>query len=456
MTHPVVVVGGGITGLAAAYGLHRAGVDVTLLEASDRLGGKILTTDFAGTRVEMGPDSFLGRDPILVDLCVELGLAEALVPPSGFGAQVWLETGLRPLPASTYFGIPLDIGAARRCQVLTRGGAFRARVGALLPQRRRDADVSVGHIVKRRFGRQVLERMVDPILAGTRAGDPFEVSTQAGLPEAWAALESGKRLTRALRGTGRRRRGRAAPPFYGLRGGMQQLTGALAAALPRFTTRTHVAAHTIRPGPDGYVVGTSVGDVEASGVVLATPARSTAALVSALSQGAAEELNDLEAADVAIAAFAYDGDVRLPKGSGLLVPSSRRRVLTGATWYSSKWPHTGHGDSTIVRCFAGRAVNDPLPDDHDELMDILHADLADALGGLPDPIERQGIRWSAGLPVYRVGHVGRVGAIEDALADHPTVRLAGASFRGSGLPDCVRQAGAAAREVAASLGVTAR
>jgi oxygen-dependent protoporphyrinogen oxidase len=451
MSHPVVVIGGGITGLVAAYRLRQAGVDVTLVEASDRLGGKILTTDFAGSRVEMGPDSFLGRDPILLELCAELGLADDLTPPSGFGAQVWLETGLRPLPASTYLGIPLDIEAARRCQILSPTGAFRARIGAALPRKRVTTDVSVGRLVKRRFGREVLERMVDPVLAGTRAGDPFEVSTQMALPEAWTALQNGRRLTNALRRAARSGGPRATPPFYGLKGGMRQLTDNLVAAMPRFTTRTHVAAHAVRQDRDAYVVETTVGNVDASGVVITTPARASAALIAPLSEEAAASMRELEAADVAIAAFAYEGRLRLPKGSGLLVPSSRRRILTGATWYSSKWPHAAPADATIVRCFAGRAVGDPLPDDHDELMDILHADLGEALGGLPEPMSRQGIRWSGGLPIYRVDHLGRIGAIERSLADHPNIRLAGASFRGSGLPDCARQAAAAAGAVAAEV-----
>jgi protoporphyrinogen/coproporphyrinogen III oxidase len=456
MTHPVVVVGGGITGLVAARCLHEARVDVTLVEASDRLGGKILTTDFAGTRVEMGPDSFLGNDPMLLELCADLRLADELIAPSGFGAQVWLDEGLRPLPMSTYFGIPLDIGAARRSQILSPAGALRARVGASLPGTRHATDVSVGHVVKRRFGRQVLERMVDPVLAGTRAGDPYEVSTQAALPEAWSALEKGRRLTKALRGGRRSGGARGAPPFYGLQGGMQRLVDALTGALPRFTTRTHVAAHAIRQEGDDYVVETSVGDVEASGVVVTTPARMAAVVLAPLSEEAAGSIRRLEAADVAIATFSYEGLLRLPKGSGLLLPSARRRTLTGATWYSSKWPHAAPADTTIVRCFAGRAAGDALPDDHDELMDVLHADLSEALGGLPEPTGRQGIRWSGGLPIYRVGHLGTVEAIERSLAIHPRIRVAGAWLRGSGLPDCVRQATAAAEAVAAEVVTHAR
>jgi oxygen-dependent protoporphyrinogen oxidase len=455
MTHPVIVIGGGITGLVAAYRLHEAGADVTLIESSDRLGGKILTTDFAGTRVEMGPDSFLARDPILVDLYAELGLADDLVAPTGFGAQVWLDEGLHRLPTSTYFGIPLDVRAAAASGILTRTGAWRARAGALFPESRHKTDMSVGHVVKRRFGRQVLGRMVDPILAGTRAGDPFEVSTEAALPEVWAALEKGRRMTKALR-RARSSEGNAAPPFHGSKGGMHQLPDALVARMPRFTTRTHVAADVVRARENGYVVETSVGDMDASGVVIATPARASAALVAPLSEEASTSIGALDGADVAIATFSYEGGVALPAGSGLLVPSSRRKVLTGATWYSSKWPHIARDDSTIVRCFAGRAIGDPLPDDHDELLNILHAELSEAVGGLPEPIARQGIRWSAGLPIYRVGHLDRVATIERALAGHPKVRVVGASFRGSGLPDCARQATTAANSIAAELGLTPR
>ena len=455
MTHPVVVIGGGISGLVAAHRLHRAGMDVTVIEASDRLGGKVLTTGFAGGRVEMGPDSFLARDPILLDLCDELGLSDELIPPVGFGAQVSLEDGLRRLPVSTYFGIPLHVPGARRTGILTGAGALRARIGSWFPQRRPAEDVAVGAFVRSRFGRQVLGRMVDPVLAGTRAGDPDEISLRAALPEAWDALSNGRRLTSELR---RQRSGdhHAPPPFFGLRAGMHRLVDALVDALPRFTPRTHVTATGITAADDHYVVGTSVGELEASGVIVAAPPRAAATMLEGLSDEAAAGIGELSAVDVAIATYAYDGELELPEGSGLLVPASRNKVLTGATWYSRKWPHAVPPGTTVIRCFAGRTQDHRMPEDHDELLQVMHDQLSDAVGGLPEPVARQGIRWSAALPIYRVGHLERVEAIEQALAEHPRVRLAGAAYRGSGLPDCARGASEAAAGVAGELGATAR
>lgn len=455
MTAPVVVVGGGFTGLVAAYRLRRLGIDVELLEASDRLGGKIRTEHLDGMRVELGPDSFLWRDPIMVTLCDEIGLSDHLVSPVGFGAQVWLEDGLRRLPSANYFGMPLDVEAARRSGILSGRGALRARFDRVLPMRRRREDIAVGALVRSRFGREVLERMVDPILAGTRAGDLDQISVQSALPEAWAAVRRGHSITREI-GSARTSEA-SAPPFYGLRRGMDRLVEALLAAAEGVVVRTSTSATNLRHRDgDGYLVETSAGTLPASGVIVTSPPRTAAAMLQHLAADAAQTLRTFAAADVVIAPIAFPGELRLPEGSGLLVPSSQGRTLTGATWYSRKWPQGASSNRTVIRCFAGRTDGDELPDDDEALVKTLVTDLADAVGELPEPMTARVQRWSEGLPIYSVGHNRRMHDIELALSAHPEVRLAGAAYRGSGLPDCARQALNAADSVAATLGVTGR
>ena len=455
MSEPVVVIGGGFTGLVAAYRLRQLGIDVYLVEGSDRLGGKIRTEHLDGMRVELGPDSFLWREPIMVTLCDEIGLSDHLVAPVGFGAQVWLEDGLKRLPSATYFGMPLDIDAARSSGILSPAGAFRARLDRVFPMRKRSKDLGVAELVRRRFGREVLERMVDPILAGTRAGNLDEISVEAALPEAWAAVTGGRSVTKQVRSA---RSGEpSAPPFYGLRRGMDRLVEALLAGADGVDVRTSMPATNVRHRDgEGYLVETAAGTLRASGVIVTTPPPAAASVLEHLAPDVAESLHAFDAADVVIAPIAFPGDLELPEGSGLLVPSSRARTLTGATWYSRKWPHGASANRTVIRCFAGRTKDGNVPDDDDALIKTLVTDLADALGALPEPVTARVQRWPGGLPIYSVGHNRRMHGIERALADHPEVRLAGAAYRGSGLPDCARQALAAADSVAATLGVTGR
>lgn len=459
----VGVVGGGITGLTAAWTLAEAGVDVVVLEARKRLGGVIRTDLVEDVPVEAGPDAFLAGDEVLA-LCASVGLKDDLISPAVFGAYIWSRGGLRRLPPGVVLGLPARPLQAARAGLLSPLGAVRAGAEVFLPGPLDGPDVAVGALIRRRFGREVLERLVDPLLAGRRAGHPDDMSLRAAEPRVDTLARSHRSL---LVGLGRERRsGRlpaGPPPFLAPSGGMERLVDALAGGL-----RARLGPGCIRTGSP--VAGVSArgggmrleldggGAVHVDGVVVCVPAPHAARLVRGLSGDAGRELDGIPFASTAVVTFVYPpGSFELPSnGSGFLVPGSEGRTMAACTWYSVKWPASSPADGGIVvRAFVGRAGIDPaLRLDDEALAALLQSELADALRPRTDPRRACVTRWEGSLPQYRVGHEERVARIEDALSGHPRLALAGAAYRGSGIPDCVSGARAAARRMLRALAVT--
>ncbi|MFN2489654.1 MAG: protoporphyrinogen oxidase [Actinomycetota bacterium] len=450
------MVGGGIAGLVAARALADT-TRVVLFEAEARLGGKILTTELEGGVTEAGPDSFLTRDPHAVRLCEELGLATELVAPAAFGAHIWIGDRLHPLPSGSVLGVPASPAAVMRSGILSASGAARALVDLVLPGPLTGPDVSVGSLVRRRFGAEVLERLVDPILAGTRAGSADDMSLAAAAPPIDAVARRHRSVLLGLMHEART--GHAGPPqFLGLRGGMQRLIERLRAnLLGRVELRCGIPVTRVAQQQEGYVVETREGPVAVSGVVLAAPARETAELLEKLSPRAADELRTIEYASIALVNLVYPpGAGMLPaSGSGILVPSTEGRTLAGCTWTSRKWPHLAPADGGLsFRCFVGRAGDDPaLSLSNDELARRAEEEVRAALGWSAAARTSSVIRWPRAIPQYAVGHNERMDRVEAALSACPGVALAGAGYRGSGLPDCIRQGEEAAQRVLA--GITA-
>lgn len=450
------MVGGGITGLVAARALVRdQGVDALVLEASGRLGGKVRTDELAGWPIELGPDSFLARDACGVELCRALGLEHELVRPAEFGAQLWARGAMRPLPDGFFLGLPSSPWALLRARVLSPAGAARALGDLVLPGSVRGGDVSIGSLVRHRFGDEVLERLVDPILAGTRAGTPDLMSLEAAAPEIDSIARSHRSVMLGLAHARRSGRLSGGPPdFVAPRRGMQALIDRLHDDIDsRVEVVTGVSVTGIQAGGNGEVV-LDCGDGEArvaDGVVLAVPTHEAAAVVAGLSPQAATALRGISCASVAIVNLLYDpGVVTLPaRGSGMLVPRKEGRTLTGCTWFSRKWPHRRPPDGgSLIRGFIGRAGEDPsLRLDDEALVRRVHAELRLALGVPTGPRAAKVTRWPRAIPQYEVGHNRRVQTIEDSLARRAPVVVAGAGYRGSGLPDCIRQGGEAAARV---------
>lgn len=454
--HAVAIVGGGITGLVAAFTLQTENpdIDVVLLEASDRLGGKLRTERLHGIQIEAGADSFLARTTDAPDLCRELGLEDELVAPAVFGGAVWRDGKAKRIPPGTVMGVPTSARAIVRADPLSTAGKIRAMGDLILPGRLQGNDVSVAELIGRRFGKQVLDRLVDPLLAGTRAGAAHEMSLRAALPEIDRAARSHSSVMVGLRrGSGART---AAPAFFAPRGGMTRLVEALRRRLTDVEIKTGARVDRIleaRRG--GYVVHRDGGEsIEAMSVILTVPSHIAAEILRDTNGSAAVGLTRIAHASVASITLVYPaGTMRFPRGtSGFLVPSGEGRLLSAGTWWSLKWPHAVPDSLDVVRCFVGRAGRHPALDgDDNRLIEAASRELNELLGGDAVPSDGTVARWDEGLPQYEVGHLGRVSRIEGALERSEGIVLAGADYRGSGIPDCIAQARRAARRVVAGL-----
>jgi len=437
----LTVVGGGLAGLAAAWEACRAGAEVRVLEAAERLGGRVASAPLAGRTVALGADAFLVRPPhtAAADLCRELGLAGELVAPAARGAWLWAGGRLRPLPAAAVLGAPAGLAGlaqAARGGLLSPAGVARAAADVVRPGGPGPAgDASVAEVVARRLGRQVADRLVDPLVGGVHAGSAGRLSAEAVAPQLLAASRSGRSLLLAL-GRQRRAAGAAGPAFAAPAGGPDRLVAALVERL--------------RAAGAELATGAAVDELPGPGpVVLAVPAGTAADLVGAASPEASAGLRAVEHASVVLVALAYRVAAlpRPPAGTGFLVPAAEGRLLTACSFGSAKWPAWADQDHLVLRASAGRAGDGrALALDDGELVERLHGELAAALGLREAPVDSVVARWPGAFPQYTVGHLGRLAAVEAALAaDRPGVALAGASYRGVGIPACIAQGRAAAR-----------
>jgi oxygen-dependent protoporphyrinogen oxidase len=445
----VVVVGAGITGLATARFLSQAGVAVTVVEAGDHPGGKIQTRELAGVPVEAGPDTFLARVPWAVDLCRELGLGEELVAPATGKAWLWIGDRLRPLPERHVLGVPTALRPLLRSGVLTAAGVARASLDLVLPRTRPGPDPSVEAVVGRRMGRQVVERLVDPLVGGINAGRADVLSLAA---TARPIAEGAARSRSLVLGLRRATPGPGGPVFLGVAGGMHRLVDRLVEDIDDLRPGTAVTSITL--GKDGYLLGCAeADDIGADAVVLTVPSFAAAEMVSALSPVAAGHLAAIRHASVVTATLAYRpaAVTRALEGAGMLVPRVEGRLITACTWSTTKWPALASSGLVLLRASAGRDGDDrAMALDDDEIVRRVHGELTEALGLSEEPVDSLVTRWSRGFPQYEVGHGARVDAIEAALvSDAPGVLVAGAAYRGLGIAACIEQARRAAALVSA-------
>lgn len=451
-----VVVGGGISGLAAAHKLAEDGHDVTVLEADDRLGGKIRTTEFAGRPVDEGPDAFLARIPHAVDLARRVGLGDELVSPGTGSASLWLGGGLKPIPAGLVLGVPVDFEPLAASGVLSEAGLARARQEPDLPGDPVTDDVTIGDLIRRRYGPEVHERLVDPLLGGINAGRTEELSLDVGAAQLAAVARRSASLTEGLRA-----QRLATPPdpsqpvFYAPRRGMGSLVDALTASLRGFgaDVRLGTPVFALERRADRWLVVAMDGTVfDADAIVLATPAFVSAPLLHPFSPVAADALRAITYASVALVTLSYPSAAfgQTFPGSGFLVPRTEGRMLTACSVFSNKWPHLAVDGEVVVRASVGRSGDDrALGLDDAALVDQVHDELAEMLGLAASPDATRVSRWMASFPQFPAGHLRAMDALEDTLRDDaPGIVVTGAYLRGVGIPACIGTARAAATTVA--------
>jgi protoporphyrinogen/coproporphyrinogen III oxidase len=445
----IAVIGGGITGLSAAYKLAgNPDVRAVLFEATDTLGGQIATHKEGRSWVELGADSFLARDPWAIDLCRELGLQEDLITPAVFGACIWWRGRLRRMPAGTMLGIPLHMGPVSRSGLLSPRGVARASAERFNRAPLRGPDISVARFVSQRFGREVLDRLVDPMLAGTRAGDARRVSLAAALPEVDALARRYPSLLRAGRSV------EAPPPrFYSLTGGLETLIDALKRHLSSVSIQLHTAVTSLEEEDgEGVILRFARREpLRADGVVVALPPPQAARLMTTADARTAEQLAAMPYSTASLITMWFrrrDGLRIPPGGSGFLVPTRVRRTVAACTWWSRKWPVAqSDEDLEVLRCFiAGGAPGE----EDNRLIDRAMDDLGPMMGVTKRPFQAIVSQWDPALPLFEVGHLDRAASIHHAMAAHPHVVLAGIPERGSGITECVRRGIAAAEQVVGS------
>ncbi|MFJ1604905.1 protoporphyrinogen oxidase [Streptomyces sp. NPDC088253] len=449
-TGQVVVIGGGIAGLAAAHRLLDRGARVTVLEASDRVGGKLLPGEIAGARVDLGAESMLARRPEAVTLAREVGLADRLRPPATATASLWTRGALRPMPKGHVMGVPGT--AAALSGVLSDEGLARIGRDDELPRTEVGDDVAVGEFVAARLGREVVDRLVEPLLGGVYAGDAYRISMRLAVPQLFAAVRTHVSLTEAVReiqakAAAARQTG---PVFMGIEGGVGQLPLAVARSVRarggEIVTGAHVTE--LRRAEDGgwrVVAGGRV--LHADGVVVAVPAGAAAALLRAEAPAAATELAGVEYASMALVTLAYRrADIALPEGSGFLVPPVDGHTIKASTFASQKWGWLAeeNPDLLVLRTSVGRyGETEVLGRDDADLVDVSRHDLREATGLAAEPVATRVTRWNDGLPQYPVGHHARVARVREHVAKLPGLAVCGAAYDGVGIPACVASAYAA-------------
>jgi oxygen-dependent protoporphyrinogen oxidase len=457
MARTVAVIGGGISGLAAAWELCRpgAGVEVTLLEGSDRVGGKLRLEDVGGVRIDVGAESVLARRPEALALFEELGISDLTTHPAAVGASIVSRGRRWPMPRGTVMGVPSDPESVRGLL----SDEEVQRLASEVVHDAHDGDVSVGDLVDARLGPAVTDRLVEPLLAGVYAGHAREISAEQAVPALAAAARAGRPLldvareavTAAASGPMA-----ALPVFATLVGGLGRLPEVMSRELTGagVDIRTGCVVRELRREGSAWLVttGPTIAAVTEryDAVVLATPAAPAARLLRDVAGEAALALAGLEYASMAIVTLALDGPApeAIDGSSGFLVPPTEPLTIKASTFSSVKWPWlaAAHPERTYLRASIGRHREEAsLQRGDDELVEVALTDLHAVLGdGLPGPAATHVQRWGGGLPQYAVGHRSRLAPTRDLP---PGLALCGAAYDGVGIPACIASGRAAARAV---------
>ncbi|GHA02251.1 MULTISPECIES: protoporphyrinogen oxidase [Streptomyces] len=454
----VVVIGAGIAGLAAAHRLLGRGARVTVLEAGDRVGGKLLPGEIAGVRVDLGAESMLARRPEAVALAREAGLGELLQPPATATASIWTRGALRRMPKGHVMGVPGT--AAALAGVLSDEGLARIERDADLPRTEVGDDVAVGEYVAARLGREVVDRLVEPLLGGVYAGDAYRISMRSAVPQLFQAARTHASLTEGVREIQAKAAAQqqTGPVFMGIAGGVGRLPLAVADSVRarggEILTGTP-ARELRREAAGGWQITAGERVLRADAVIVAVPAPAAAALLRAESRGAAAELAAVEYASMALITLAYRrADLNLPEGSGFLVPPVDGRTIKASTFASRKWGWIAEEDPDVVvlRTSVGRhGETEVLGRDDADLVEVSRHDLREATGLAAVPLRTRVTRWTDGLPQYPVGHHARVARVREQIAKLPGLAVCGAQYDGVGIPACIASAYAAVDQLGGDL-----
>ena len=462
----VLVIGGGISGLAAARALARDGVPVTLAEGGRRLGGKIATERVDGFTIEHGPDSFLVTRPAAVTLARDLGLGDELVGTKDPRAVFIRHRGrLVPMPDGLGLVLPTKALPFAKTKLFSWPEKMRMATDVVRPRMLPPDDIAVGTFLRQRLGSPLVDRLAGPLVGGVYGTPIDELSLDAVVPQLRAAELGHRSLLFAGLSDGRAmRRAMAARPkgakslgvFASLRGGMDTLTDALVAELDGLDVevRTGLGVRTLIRAGAGVVARFADGSLTRfDGVVIATPGNVAAVLLDDELPAASRALDAIPHGTSILVTLAYPRDrVAHPLvGHGYLIPPSEGGAIAACTWTSEKWPDRAPDGTALLRMFVrDEGEWTSLPDE--ALVAAARSDAERTLGITGEPLLVRVGRHESSMPRYTMGHLRRVAAIDAAVAAWPAVTLTGASYRGVGLPDCITQGIAAAARIREHVG----
>ncbi|MGD2216904.1 MAG: protoporphyrinogen oxidase [Gemmatimonadales bacterium] len=457
----VAVVGGGIAGLAAAYELtlqareRNLSLSLDLFESAERLGGSILTERVDDYVLDAGPDALLTLKPWGLELCREIGLEAEIIPTQDEhrGVALYSRGRLRSLPYGTGSNAVRKIRAYMASGVVSWPAKLRMAADLVLPRGAQKEDESMADFFGRRLGREAVERIVDPLIAGIYSGDPDKLSIYSTFPR-FPQMVARQRsillsLLRAPQST--RSGGRTLPIFCSLRDGLGRIVEAIVERLDSARIRLSTPVTAVERAGAGYSLETHAGRHNGyAGLILAAPAWTTARLLGDLAPEAAAKMKSIRYVSSATVFFAYrssDLGVR-PRGFGFLVPACEGRRINGATWITNKFAYRSPDGGFLARCFiGGDRTGEELQADDEGLVRICKEELRDIAGIGAQPVFSRVYRWKDSGPQYDVGHAPLAREIEEALAEHSGLFVTGAGYRGVGIPDCVRDGRETARRV---------
>jgi protoporphyrinogen/coproporphyrinogen III oxidase len=463
----IAIIGGGISGLSAAYTLEEkrqsgTPVQYALYEASPRLGGVLVTDHVDGCILEAGPDSFLTEKPWAADLCRKIGLGDQLIGSNDADRKTYILTKgkLVVLPDGLMFMVPTKIIPTVLSPLFSVRTKLRMAAEWFHPPRKADEDETVGEMVQRHYGAEMVDLLADPLLSGVYGGEASQLSVRAVLPR-FADMEAkhgslGRAMLSARVKMAKAAKAPAKPLFSSLKEGMQQMVDALVARLDAPSLNTSAPVQSVIRQDNGWTVSAGYQTDHFDAVIIATPTPAAAVVLEAVDGNLSRELSQINYSSSVTVTLGYDEKVRrsLPPGFGFLVPRTEGRRMLAATFVHNKFPHRAPDNRALVRCFLGGARDEQiLQSSEEEILKIVRAELSQIIGLKAEPLFARVYKWKGAMAQYSVGHLERLQRIETFRQSLPGLALAGNGYSGIGVPDCVRSGAEAAGKILAEMGM---
>ena len=457
----IAIIGGGISGLAAAFAFEerrRSGteLDYVLYESSPRLGGVLRTEHIDGCLVEAGPDSFITEKPWATDLCRALGLGDQLIGSNDADRKTYILTNGRlvVMPDGLMFMVPTKILPTGLSPLFSWKTKLRMTQELFHPPRAADHDESVAAFVERHYGSEMVDRLADPLLSGVYGGEAASLSVRAVLPR-FAEMERthgslGRAMLAARKKASAGPRKPAPPLFTSLKNGMEHLAATVVSRLTPASLLTNTPVYAIQPEAGGWVVSAGMQSDQFDRVIVALPGPAAAQVLRMAGRELSAELGAIEYSSSITVGLGFDRDVRqsLPPGFGFLVPRSEGKKLLAATFVHNKFPHRAPEDRALLRCFfAGRNAEEVWPLGDEQIIGIVRNELQQILHVRAEPLFARVYKWKSAMAQYGVGHLDRLDRIEHLRHQLPGLALAGNAYRGIGVPDCIRSGRDAAEQL---------